>query len=58
MPLIQTNAALNNGNSGGPLIDSYGQVVGINFMKLYARYSTVEGLGLCHSLRAGGAGGQ
>ena len=46
MTMIQTNAALNNGNSGGPLMNLYGEVVGIVSAK-YSSYAntTVEGLG-------------
>ena len=47
MNLIQTNAALNSGSSGGPLINCYGQVVGINVMKIgtFTNAAGVEGLG-------------
>ena len=34
MTLIQTDTSVNPGNSGGPLVDMYGRVVGIVFMKV------------------------
>ena len=45
MSLLQTTAALNSGNSGGALINSHGQVVGITNLKMEGYDSTVEGLG-------------
>ena len=49
--MIQTDCTINNGNSGGPLFDQYGRVVGITSAKLSNNGSTssseatIEGMG-------------
>ena len=49
MNYIQTDTAINSGNSGGPLFDQYGQVVGIVSAKLSnngdSTEASVEGVG-------------
>ena len=45
MTLLQTNTALNEGNSGGALFNMYGQVVGITNMKMISASSGIEGIG-------------
>ena len=43
--LIQTNTAINEGNSGGALLNMYGQVIGVTNMKMMSSYSSIEGIG-------------
>lgn len=43
---IQTDTAVNPGNSGGPLLNIYGQVIGINSIK----YASQEIEGMCYAI--------
>ncbi len=51
--MIQTDCTINSGNSGGPLFDSYGRVVGITSAKLSnngSSQATIEGIGFAISI--------
>ena len=45
MNLLQTDTSINEGNSGGPLFNERGQVIGITNMKIVSSFSNIEGIG-------------
>ena len=47
--VIQTDAAINRGNSGGPLLDSFGRLIGVN-SAIYSPTGTSAGIGLAISV--------
>ena len=49
MKLLQTDTVINDGNSGGPLVNVYGEVVGITNAKL-ATYSGNKVEGVCFAI--------
>ena len=50
MRVLQTDAAINSGNSGGPLCNANGEVIGITSLKLVS--SGVEGMGFAIPIEA------
>jgi S1-C subfamily serine protease len=49
---IQTDTSINRGNSGGPLLDSHGQVIGIN-SAIYSPSGSAAGIGFAIPINTG-----
>jgi len=52
LTVLQTDAAINYGNSGGPLINISGEIIGINIDRVYAQFGQVPVEGIGYSIAA------